>query len=188
MPLPSLQIIESEEESSLHPRAIWNHWKRNIIWDPRSYYGALEFSGLLVLYFSYMNITQNIQYNVLYTLAKFTSGLFLLIPIAILHWYSNHRQSNSILTLFLSQLIGLGVHQKCYSQCEFITSVDILLWITIPIPKNARKDSVPPEDPSPAVIDSYPEDLDGSQRAWGDSTIADGIEDDSVPQQGQIRL
>ncbi|PPQ79458.1 hypothetical protein CVT25_002620 [Psilocybe cyanescens] len=208
MQAPTLRIIESDEEASLHPRAIWNHWKKNVIWDPRSYYGVLEFFGMLVIYLLYMTL-QDMEDDVWYRLTKFTSGLLLSVPIAILHWYSNNRRSASILTrskthlytllfiavkIFVSQLIGLQISLKCRYNCELRNYVDFLLWLSILIlfwtsyvvytlARNPRKDPILAELPSPIDL---PEDE--SQRAWASLTIADGIEDDSLEPEGQLRL
>lgn len=40
--METFRVIESEPEASLHPRAIWEHWKKHVIWDPRTYYGVLS--------------------------------------------------------------------------------------------------------------------------------------------------
>ncbi|KAF9556867.1 hypothetical protein CPC08DRAFT_710853 [Agrocybe pediades] len=47
--MQTFRVVESEPEASLHPRAIWEHWQKHVIWDPRTYYGALADTSVVVL-------------------------------------------------------------------------------------------------------------------------------------------
>ena len=37
--LQDIRITPTHDELSLHPRAVWNHWKKYMLWDHRTYYG-----------------------------------------------------------------------------------------------------------------------------------------------------
>jgi len=58
MSIETLRIVESEVEVSLHPRAIWKHWQKNGIWDPRTYYGLLEFIGVFIVVVSFVGLNR----------------------------------------------------------------------------------------------------------------------------------
>ncbi|CAA7270312.1 unnamed protein product [Cyclocybe aegerita] len=204
--LNTFRIIDSDEEASLHPRAIWNHWKKRVLWDHRTYYGVLEFIGVFVA------IT---ALNVDWRLALV--GFLLLVAIAPLHWYSNQRDSTHILTRTSSHFfvlitltivitaIQLYLAFNAIIVCEdrwcmddersrafavtlaLLASIHFLLAALVVLYRTARH---PPKDPLLAELPS-PVDVDeeAGRRPWIESNVADGIEDDSPePLDGQVRL
>ncbi|KAJ3506701.1 hypothetical protein NLJ89_g6723 [Agrocybe chaxingu] len=201
--LNTFRIVESEEEASLHPRAIWNHWKKRVLWDHRTYYGILEFIGVFIV------VT---ALNIDWILALV--GLMLLVAIAPLHWYSNQRDSTHILTRTSSHFfvlitltivitaiqIYLAFHpivvcgdNWCRNEDTLavnralLTSIPFLLAALFVLYRTARH---PPKDPLLAELPS-PIDVDeeAGRRPWIESNVADGIEDDSPePVEGQVRL
>ncbi|KAF8908644.1 hypothetical protein CPB84DRAFT_1767155 [Gymnopilus junonius] len=216
MLVTTLRIVDSEEEASLHPRAIWNHWKKNVIWDPRSYYGILEFLAAFIMVISPRYANKNL-----------CSGMLIGFGIAPLHWFSNHRQSSNLLTrarthifvlvalaliLFVSEVYA--IFYKPY-QCKYrydcrmnpfvSLSIVTLLVATFVVYTNARRTRKRPVHPLPiAAVDSTTTDEapvtnvpsgpaiedyeDESQAAWATVRVADGIEDDSMEPEGQLRL
>ncbi|KAF8960820.1 hypothetical protein BDZ97DRAFT_1832018 [Flammula alnicola] len=210
MRVESLRIVESDPEASLHPRDIWNYWKKNVIWDPRTYYGLLESIGVLVCLFSFVEL-QQVSFRFWAddspTLQLFT-GVLLLLAISPLHWYSNHRHSSHFLTRSRSHLavllilaltifvlkLQISSSYTCQAGCEMMVSVNIFLWVSIfiliftayliySLARNPRKDPILAELPSPIDVED-----DQGRLPWTEATVADGIEDDSLEPEGQVRL
>jgi len=236
MPVATLRIVESDEEASLHPRAIWNHWKKSVIWDPRSYYGALEFLAALISLLACLEMQKSSRFREVttpwYAIQKLWSGMLIGFGIAPLHWFSNHRQSSNLFTrarthicvlaalaliLFIFEVFS--VFDKPYEcgygryDCEFMNTMNSCIWLSIVlllittfvVYSNARRPRKPPMAPlssaaagsatapeaaaenataGPAIED-YEDD---SQAAWASVNVADGIEDDSMEPEGQLRL
>ncbi|KDR79377.1 hypothetical protein GALMADRAFT_223599 [Galerina marginata CBS 339.88] len=153
MPVTTLRIIESDAEASLHPRDIWNHWKKHVIWDPRSYYGVLEFGAALIALLSVLEIQTITGYDhpgsfPWYAVQKLWSGILLGLGVSPLHWYSNHRQSAHLLTrvrthlyvllflgvtLFISQIFLIQEPPPCYGSngCEVRNTLNTCIWLSI---------------------------------------------------------
>jgi len=212
MPVTTLRIVESIEEASLHPRAIWNHWKKNVIWDPRSYYGVLEFGAAVISLLSVQTISDS-RWGAFpwYGIQKLCSGISLGLVVSPLHWYSNHRQSAHLLTrvrthfyvllflavtLFLSEIFPIQEAPAC-NICEVRNTLNACIWLSIllllaaayvifTVARNPRRDPVLAELPSPTAAGINFED--DSQAAWASVNVADGIEDDSLEPEGQLRL
>jgi len=201
MSLPTLRIIPSEEEASLHPRAIWNHWKKGVIWDHRTYYGVLEFIGVCCLIFGITDIRRAFM------------GVFILCCVAPLHWYGNQRNSThiltrvtvhvAILTVLLTFLLLFNVLSLfdggyvCGYDCgserlQALQAVDTLMWLAVPALMAAlfalySSSRNPPKDPILAELPS-PMDVEDDRPGWASANVADGIEDDSLEPEGQVRL
>ncbi|KAF9477224.1 hypothetical protein BDN70DRAFT_881443 [Pholiota conissans] len=204
--VPQIRIVDSEPEASLHPLAIWNHWRKYVIWDPRTYYGILEFSMLLVCILSLQATREHGGVQ------RLCNGLLLLTTISPLHWYSNHRSSRHFLTrssshfmilmvlgliTFGSQLtINLMYKTSCnsFQNCDTIFYPNVILWISVPIlffaayliysaARNPPKDPLLAELPSP--VDT---DYEQGRLPWTSANVADGIEDDSPEEEGVVRL
>ncbi|KAF8900692.1 hypothetical protein CPB84DRAFT_1778694 [Gymnopilus junonius] len=236
MPVTTLRIVESDEEASLHPRAIWNYWKKSVIWDPRSYYGVLEFLAALISLFACLEMQRASRIREVttpwYAIQKLWSGMLIGFGVSPLHWFSNHRQSPNLLTrarthicvllalaliLFVSE--AFSIFDRPYEcgygryNCEFMHTMNSCIWFSIVILlaatfvvySNARRPRKPLVNPLPSTVaDSTTTDEtapanalagpaiedygDESQAAWASVNVADGIEDDSMEPEGQLRL
>ncbi|CAA7270311.1 unnamed protein product [Cyclocybe aegerita] len=205
MPTLTFRIVESDEAASLSPHAIWNHFRKRILWDHRPYYGILEFIFLLLF-------VTGLHSNLRLTLI----GLFPIVALAPLHWYSNQRDSTHFMTRTRSHLAVL-IPLTClipaiqiyllfypvfcadpdwcpYDDEELWVFTTILLWLTLPIlvftlfvlyrtSHNPRKEPTLKELPSPINVGEN----DG-RRTWIDANVADGLEDDSPEEEGKVRL
>jgi len=209
MPLvASFQVVDSPEEASLHPRAIWKHWKTYVLWDHRTYYAILEFIGVLIMIFSIQQLNNRAD-RWLEGLLMMGTGALLLLGICPIHWYSNQRQSTHFLTkarthlavlifLIIAVLASQVVSQsllahKCFYNCNAMNPIYMFIWMSIPIliiaasvvwttTRNPRKDFTLAELPSPTASEDY------YRPVWSSANVADGIEDDSLEPEGQVML
>ncbi|KAF4609470.1 hypothetical protein D9613_012323 [Agrocybe pediades] len=202
--MQTFRVVESEPEASLHPRAIWEHWQKHVIWDPRTYYGALESCAATIYLFSLYQRPFEPFMVILATII-----LCVVIP---LHWFSNYRRASNILTsarthlfallcltvlLFIGQIFYMTLARPyCqYSGCDLIDLLTTLGWIAAVISTAAafvvfkastsrKKDPLMAELPSPVDLED-----DSRHALWsGTADIADAIEDDSLEPEGQLRL
>ncbi|KIM38593.1 hypothetical protein M413DRAFT_447798 [Hebeloma cylindrosporum] len=207
MPIETLRIVESEV--SLHPRAIWSHWqKENVVWDPRTYYGILEFIGVLIVLLSFLALNpEGGRFRVnYYIIQQLWTGVFILLAISPLHWFSNHRTSTIFLTrsrshvaimltlvliITATQVFRFSSRNGAFAEAKLL---DFFIWLSIPIllfatyvvysiVRNPRKDPILAELPSPIDLDD-----DTSRTPWSNAAVADGIEDDDIEPEGQLRL
>ncbi|PPQ76644.1 hypothetical protein CVT26_013898 [Gymnopilus dilepis] len=154
MPVTTLRIIESDEEASLHPRAIWNHWRKSVIWDPRSYYGALEFIAAVISLLAFVQMQSSSRYYEVTTpwfaIQKLWSGMLIGLGVAPLHWFSNHRQTSNFFTRALTHICVLltialilfiseafSIFDKPYecgygrNECELMNTLNTCVWLSI---------------------------------------------------------
>jgi len=213
MPVQTLRIVDSDPEASLNPRAIWKHWKEKVLWDHRTYYASLEFIAGLVLTLGLVQYPPFYQDSVLNIMQRLVEPLLVLSGIIPIHWYSNQRNSNHALTkarshllilasltvtLFVCQVLAFFLPSECINRrwgCndEVKRNINLLLWLAIAISvaslyvvynvaRNPIKDPLLAELPSPISIE------DEATFAWAGANVADGIEDDPVELEGQVRL
>lgn len=212
MPLETLRIVESEVEVSLHPRAIWNHWQKNVIWDPRTYYGLLEFIGVLIVVVSFTGFNREgglfrEEPPVNYIIQQLWTGVFIVSAVSPLHWFSNHRASTNFLTRNVSHVAVMLILVFTISVAQIfpysssgdyppksVFVANLFIWLSIPIllftsylvyaaARNPRKDPILAELPSPIDLED-----DSCRAPWSDAAVADGIEDDNREPEGQLRL
>jgi len=209
MPIETLRIVESDV--SLHPRAIWSHWKKNVVWDPRTYYGVLEFIGVLIVLLSFQALNPEHgpfggRLPVNYIIQQLCTGVFILLVVSCLHWFSNHRTSTSFLTrssshvavmlilvliISATRIFSMSSRNDSSSETELtdlfiLLSIPILLFTTYVVYSNARnprKDPILAELPSPIDLED-----DTFRTPWSNAAVADGIEDDNIEPEGQLRL
>lgn len=214
MPVQTLRIVDSDPEASLNPRAIWKHWKERVLWDHRTYYALLEFIAGLVLILGLTQYPPFYQDNGLNIMQRLVEPLLVLLGIVPIHWYSNQRNSNHALTkarshllilasltmtIFVCQVVAFFSPSECtnrrWGRCEdeVKTNINLLLWLAVAIlvaslyvvynvARNPIKDPLLAELPSPIDIE------DEATFAWAGINVADGIEDDSIEPEGQVRL
>ncbi|KAF8806764.1 hypothetical protein BYT27DRAFT_7140164 [Phlegmacium glaucopus] len=211
MPMASFRVVDSPEEASLHPRAIWNHCSTFFLWDHRSYYGMLEFIGALIMILGMPELNTRYSFErKSVSLIRMGTGALLLLGVCPIHWYSNQRQSTHFLTkarthlailiflitaTFVSQVVSHFLHE-CFFNCQVMDAMSTCLWLSILIRKylliattvvwtitrNPRKDFTLAELPSPTDSENY------YRPAWSSANVADGIEDDSLEPEGQVQL
>jgi hypothetical protein len=69
------------------------------------------------------------------------------------------------------------------SQLFFLPLVLLTTYVVYSIARNPRKDPILAELPSPIDLED-----DTSRTPWSDAAVADGIEDDDIEPEGQLRL
>ncbi|KAF8154447.1 hypothetical protein B0H34DRAFT_716519 [Crassisporium funariophilum] len=187
MPLATFRIVDSDPElaeaASLHPRAIWRHWQKNVFWDHRTYYGVLEILGASVVVLAIVGIQegagmeQGVGDNGRVIAQQIAMGVLTFSSVSLLHWHANQRHSTHFLTRALTHLVVLLflativlVSQlfpiapiKC-NGCV-LNVVNTLLWLVIPFSLLAaavihhsalhpHKHPALAELPSPIAVDS----------------------------------
>ncbi|EDR14557.1 uncharacterized protein LACBIDRAFT_305267 [Laccaria bicolor S238N-H82] len=214
MPVQTLRIVDSDPEASLNPRAIWKHWKERVLWDHRTYYALLEFIAGLVLILGLTQYPPFYQDNGLNIMQRLVEPLLVLLGIVPIHWYSNQRNSNHALTksakssrfshllnaptdagavakMKLKQISTysfgwlLQYVRACPTSCSvahICLQVVASLYVVYNVARNPIKDPLLAELPSPIDIE------DEATFAWAGINVADGIEDDSIEPEGQVRL